>query len=306
MYIIIVGGGNVGFYLAKTLVAANHEVLLLEKDRTRYRTISEELGEVVMQGDGCQADQQLEAGFSRADAVVATTGSDDDNMVVCQMAKMEFSVPRTISRVNDPRNEKLFHKLGIDATVSSTKIIYNLIEQEVGGGELIPLAALNRGNIEIVEVDIGMKSPVVGREIKSLALPDEALIISVIRNDHALLPAGETVLIDWRQPCSARECRSERGTSPRIRGPPVGGRRTSDAVTEPPTPSLSKYASVMLKQSGDLQCRRHMSCSLKAYAMAHQPSQFIRCVFGPEEHVLPWNCFVHVTKEARSTKWNEK
>jgi trk system potassium uptake protein TrkA len=194
MYIIIVGGGNIGFYLAKTLVAANHEVLLLEKDRTRYRTISEELGEVVMQGDGCQADQQLEAGFSRADAVVATTGSDDDNLVVCQMAKMEFSVPRTISRVNDPRNEKLFHKLGIDATVSSTKIIYNLIEQEVGGGELIPLAALSRGNIEIVEVDIGLKSPVVGREIKSLALPDEALIISVIRNDHALLPTGETVL----------------------------------------------------------------------------------------------------------------
>jgi trk system potassium uptake protein TrkA len=110
------------------------------------------------------------------------------------MAKMEFSVPRTISRVNDPRNEKLFHKLGIDATVSSTKIIYNLIEQEVGGGELIPLAALSRGNIEIVEVDIGVKSPVVGREIKSLALPDEALIISVIRNDHALLPTGETVL----------------------------------------------------------------------------------------------------------------
>lgn len=194
MYIIIVGGGNIGFYLAKTLVAANHEVLLLEKERTRYRTISEELGEVVMQGDGCQADQQLEAGFSRADAVVATTGSDDDNLVVCQMAKMEFNVPRTISRVNDPRNEKLFHKLGIDATVSSTKIIYNLIEQEVGGGELIPLAALNRGNIEIVEVDIGLKSPVVGREIKSLALPDEALIISVIRNDHALLPTGETVL----------------------------------------------------------------------------------------------------------------
>jgi trk system potassium uptake protein len=194
MYIIIVGGGNVGYYLAKTLSEANHEVLLLEKDRARYRTISEELGEIVMQGDGCQADQQLEAGFSRADAVVAATGSDDDNMVVCQMAKMEFSVPRTISRVNDPRNEKLFHKLGIDATVSSTKIIYNLIEQEVGGGEIIPLAALNRGNIEIVEVEISKTSPVAGRSIKSIPLPDETLIISVIRNDHALLPTGDTVL----------------------------------------------------------------------------------------------------------------
>lgn len=194
MYIIIVGGGNIGYYLAKTLSEANHEVLLLEKDRARYRTISEELGEIVMQGDGCQADQQLEAGFSRADAVVAATGSDDDNLVVCQMAKMEFNVPRTISRVNDPRNEKLFHKLGIDATVSSTKIIYNLIEQEVGGGEIIPLAALNRGNIEIVEIEIGPKSPVAGREIRSLPLPEETLIISVIRNDHALLPSGETVL----------------------------------------------------------------------------------------------------------------
>jgi len=192
VYIIIVGGGNIGYYLAKTLVAAKHEVLLLEKDRLRYRTISEELGEVVMQGDGCEVAHQNQAGFGRADAVVATTGSDDDNLVVCQMAKMEHNVPRTISRVNDPRNEKLFHKLGIDATVSSTKIIYNLIEQEVGGGEVIPLAALNRGNIEIVDIEIGAKSPVVGREIRALALPAEALIISVIRDDHAVLPSGDT------------------------------------------------------------------------------------------------------------------
>ncbi len=193
MYIIIVGGGNIGYYLAKQLCAARHEVLLLEKDRTRYRILSEELGEVVMQGDGCQADQQLEAGFGRADSVVAATGSDDDNLVVCQMAKMEFNVPRTISRVNDPRNEKLFHQLGIDATVSSTKIIYNLIEQEVGGGEMIPLAALNRGNIEIVEIEIGTKSPVLNKEIRELNLPEEALIISIIRDEHAILPSGETV-----------------------------------------------------------------------------------------------------------------
>ena len=193
MYIIIVGGGNIGYYLAKQLCAAKHEVLLLEKDRTRYRILAEELGEVIMQGDGCQADQQLEAGFGRADAVVATTGSDDDNLVVCQMAKMEFNVPRTISRVNDPRSEKLFHQLGIDATVSSTKIIYNLIEQEVGGGEMIPLAALNRGNIEIVEIEIGTKSPVLNKQVKDLNLPAEALIISIIRDDHAVLPSGETV-----------------------------------------------------------------------------------------------------------------
>jgi trk system potassium uptake protein TrkA len=192
MYVIVVGGGNVGYYLAKTLAAARHEVLLLEKDRARYRTISEELGELVMQGDGCQADQQLEAGFGRADAVVAVTGSDDDNLVVCQMAKMEFNVPRTISRVNDPRNGPLFKKLGIDATVSSTKIIYNLLEQEVGGGEVIPLAALNRGNIEIVEAEIGPDSIVAGREVREIQLPPDALIISIVRDGHAIIPGADT------------------------------------------------------------------------------------------------------------------
>src|SRR5581483_5635106 len=196
MYVIIVGGGNVGYYLAKTLVAAKHEVLLMEKDRARYRTISEELGEVVMQGDGCEVAQQMQSGFARADAVVPVTGSDDDNLVVCQMAKIEYKVPRTISRVNDPRNERLFHRLGIDATVSSTKIIYNLIEQEIGTGEVIPLAALNRGNIEIVEIEIGPKSPVINQEVRALPLPAEALIISIIREDHALLPAGDTRFVD--------------------------------------------------------------------------------------------------------------
>lgn len=190
MYIIIVGGGNVGYYLAKTLAAAKHEVLLLEKDRARCRTIAEELGEVVMQGDGCEVAQQVEAGFGRADAVVAVTGSDDDNLVVCQMAKMEHDVPRTISRVNDPRNEKLFRKLGVNATVSSTKIIYNLLEQEVGSSDVIPLAALQQGNLEIVDIEIGERSPVLGRDIISLPLPQEALVISVIRDGHALLPAG--------------------------------------------------------------------------------------------------------------------
>lgn len=193
MYIIIVGGGNVGYYLAKTLVKTSHEVLLLEKNRTVHRTVAEELGEVVMQGDGCEVRIMEEAGVERADAVVAVTGEDEDNLVICQMAKMKFAVPRTIARVNDPRNEKLFHKLGIDATVSSTKIIYNLIEQEIETNEVIPLAALRRGNIEIVEIEIGSKSPVMSRSIQQLKLPGDSLIISVIRHDHGMIPTAETV-----------------------------------------------------------------------------------------------------------------
>jgi len=192
MYIIIVGGGSVGYYLARTLVKTTHEVLLLERDRASHRRLAEELGEVVMQGDGCEVRIMEEAGGARADAVVAVTGDDEDNLVICQMAKRQFNVPRTIARVNNPRNEELFHRLGIDATVSSTKIIYNLIEQEIETGEVIPLAALKRGNIEIVEVEIGPKSPVLGRQVQELPLPQNALIISIIRQDHGTLPTPET------------------------------------------------------------------------------------------------------------------
>lgn len=192
MYIVIVGGGSVGYYLAKTLVRTQHEVLVLEKNRAIHKQVAEELGEVVMQGDGCEVRIMEEAGVGRADAVVAVTGEDEDNLVICQMAKLNFNVPRTIARINDPRNERLFHALGIDATVNSTKIIYNLIEQEIETGEVIPLAALKRGNIEIVEVEISAKSPVLNKAIQQLKLPGDSLIISLIRQDHGMIPAADT------------------------------------------------------------------------------------------------------------------
>jgi len=192
MYIIIVGGGNIGYYLAKTLVNTPHELLLLEKNRITHKMIAEELGEVVMQGDGCEIRIMEEAGVGRADVVVAVTGDDEDNLVICQMAKMKFNVPRTIARINDPRNESLFHRLGIDSIVSSTKIIYNLIEQEIETGEVIPLAALRRGHIEIVEVKIRERSLVLGREIKQLQMPEGALVISVVRQNQGMIPAADT------------------------------------------------------------------------------------------------------------------
>lgn len=192
MYIIIVGGGSVGYNLAKTLVRHQHEVLVLEKNRATHKLVAEELGEVVMQGDGCEVRIMEEAGVGRADSVVAVTGEDEDNLVICQMAKLKFNVPRTIARINDPRNEQLFHTLGIDATVNSTKIIYNLIEQEIETGEVIPLAALKRGNIEIVEVEISEKSPVLSKAIQQLHMPGDSLIISVVRHDHGIIPTAET------------------------------------------------------------------------------------------------------------------
>ena len=201
MYVIVAGGGKVGHYLMRALIEAGHEVLLVEKDRPRAEYLTEELGEVVAQGDACEVRTMKEIGMERADVVVATTGDDEDNLVICQLAKRRFKVPRTIARVNNPQNEDIFHRLGIDATVSSTKIIFNLIEQQIETDEVIPLAPLQRGNIELVEIDIGLNSPVLGKRIGYLRLPQDALIISIVRDGHAILPnidvefqAGDSVI----------------------------------------------------------------------------------------------------------------
>ncbi|MBP6965205.1 MAG: TrkA family potassium uptake protein [Armatimonadetes bacterium] len=188
MYVIVAGGGKVGHYLSRALADAGHEVLLVEKDAGRAQYLTEDLGQVVAVGDACEVRTMREIGMERADVVVATTGDDEDNLVICQMAKLKFRVPRTISRVNNPSNEEIFHTLGIDATVSSTEIIFNLIEQQIETDAIIPLAALQRGNIEIVEIDLGPNSSVVGRRIPAVNLPQEALVISIVRDGHAILP----------------------------------------------------------------------------------------------------------------------
>ena len=194
MYIIIAGGGKVGYYLSKALVNAGHEVLVIEKDSRQAATLSEELGEIVAQGDACEMRTMKEVGMERADLGVAVTGDDEDNLVICQMAKRKFSAPRTIARVNNPKNEEIFQRLGIDETLSSTRVIFNQIEQRIETSEVIPLAALRRGNIEIVEIDLTDESPVVGRTVGSLEFPPQALVISIIRNDHAIVPHAKTEL----------------------------------------------------------------------------------------------------------------
>jgi trk system potassium uptake protein TrkA len=194
MYVIIAGGGKVGYYLSKTLVAEGHEVLLIEQDKREVDRLSEEFGEVVVRGDASEMRTMEEAGMARADVVVAVTGDDGDNLVISQLAKKKFGVPRTIARVNNPKNEELFHKLGIDQTVVSTKIIFNLIEQQIETDQVIPIAALRRGNIEIVEIDLSADSPVLGQTVETLALPADALLISIVRGDHAIIPDADTKL----------------------------------------------------------------------------------------------------------------
>ncbi len=195
MYMILVGGGNVGINLAKRLAQQGHEMLLLEKDSRQAARIADLLGEEnVMVGDGCEMITQKDAGFGRADVVVAVTGEDEDNLVICQMAKTVWNVERVLARVNDPSHEDLFRKIGIDQTVSATGIIFALLEQQISPDVVLPIGALARGNLEFVEVELGSRSPVLGKLVRDLPLPPHANLIWILREDQGISVAGDTVL----------------------------------------------------------------------------------------------------------------
>jgi trk system potassium uptake protein len=195
MYVVIVGGGKVGYYLSRTLVREGHEVTVVEKDRRRLSYLTEELGEIVHWGDGCEVRTMQETGMARADCVVAVTGDDEDNLVVCQIAKQRFGVKRTIARVNNPKNEEIFALLGVDRTLSSTRVIYSLIEQEVEVGEMVLLSALKEGKIELVSAELTKASPVVGRALKDVHLPGGTVIAAMIREEDVILPSATTELL---------------------------------------------------------------------------------------------------------------
>lgn len=196
MYMILVGGGNVGLYLAKRLIANEHEVLILERDPRQAHRLSSLIGaENVMVGDGCEMLTQKDAGFERADVVVAVTGEDEDNLVVCQMAKVVWKVKRVLARVNDPTHEDIFAQIGIDETVSATAIIHSLIEQQISPDVMLPVGALARGNLEVVEVELGPRSPVIHRRVRDLALPPHTNIVYLLRGDQGLPVHGDTELL---------------------------------------------------------------------------------------------------------------
>jgi len=184
MYIIVVGGGRVGYYLTKALLGEGHEVLLVEKNAAVCETISDELGSICIRGDGCEAVILAEAGTDRADMLIAVTGDDEDNLVACQLAKHKFNVPRTISRIRNPQNETLFKKLGIDVTISSTNVILEHIEEELPTHPLIHLLEIRDKGLEIVEVKIPPDAAAVGKSVKELLLPPGSSLFLIIRKNR--------------------------------------------------------------------------------------------------------------------------
>ncbi|HLN11733.1 MAG TPA: NAD-binding protein [bacterium] len=195
MYIIVAGAGKVGYYLTKALRAAGQEVTLIEKLRKRYDLLVETFGDSVILGDACEVSTLELAGAARADLVAAVTGDDEDNLVICQMAKRKFKVKRVIARINNPKNEVTFNLLGVDETVSSTKLIYSLIEQEVEIADVIPITALRRGHLELVEVTLTAESPAANRRVRDLALPPNCMLAILVRGETAEIIDGNTVLL---------------------------------------------------------------------------------------------------------------
>jgi len=196
VFVLVVGGGKVGYYLAKELIESGHEVALMEKDRARATQIADEIGSIVIAHDGCEGKYLGEAGCNRADVVAAVTGDDEDNLVICQMAKHHFDVPRTIARVNNPKNEALFRHLGVDELISPTRMVLSSIEQDIPVHELLHLAALGEGELELIEAHLQRGSPAIGRAPKDLAIPEGCSLFAVIREGVATSLRPETVMLE--------------------------------------------------------------------------------------------------------------
>lgn len=195
MQIVIVGGGKIGYQLAKMLSKDDHEVALVEKDPAICSEIAEGMDNVlIIEGDGCEVGYLEDAGIRKADVVAAVTGDDEDNIVVCQLAKEYFHVPRTVARVNDPKNEHIFNELGIDIPINSTGIIARIIEEETSLEDFINLMTIQKGKLALVRVDLMEKSPVVNKKIAKIKLPPNSVIVSIIRGKEVLVPNGETQL----------------------------------------------------------------------------------------------------------------
>jgi len=194
MYVIIVGAGKVGLNLARELIDKGHEVTLLESDRRRYLLVEPELGHVVHYGDATELWVLERAGVQRTDLVITVTGDDEDNMLVCQVAKEKYECERVIARVNNPRNLQHFKLLGIQPVVSATDLILRLIEHEVPRYGLIHLLALEEERLEIIELEVQSGAPAAGLRVADVSLPEGSLVISVLRDGRGFVPTPETVV----------------------------------------------------------------------------------------------------------------
>ena len=194
MFIVLAGGGKIGLHLIRALLAQDHEVALIERDLRVCEQVYNEFEEVqVIAGDGTNPELLLRAGIERADVLVAVAGRDQDNYLICKMAKDLFGVKRTLARVNDPRNDELFKLAGVDMAISVTSMVSRAIEYEIIPHEAMTLFTWHE-RMSVVEVDLPERAPVIGLPIRKLDLPESSLLAAIWRHGEALIPDGNTVL----------------------------------------------------------------------------------------------------------------
>ena len=195
MKVVVVGGGKVGMSLSETLLSNKHQVAIIERDPQHCNFLVKDLNAVVINGDGTNIQALTDAETQNADVLIALTERDQDNLVACQLAHYHFKVPRTIARVSNPHNRELFQKLGgVNTTVCTTEIISSLVEEKISLRDMITLLTFGEGGGVIVETEIREKSPSRGKKIAELNLPEECVIISVVREGKIIFPHGQTML----------------------------------------------------------------------------------------------------------------
>src|SRR6059036_1534947 len=194
MYVVVVGAGKVGWNLARELIDKGNELTIVESDRARFQTVEEELEHAVQYGDGSELWVLERAGIERADLVIAVTGDDEDNILICQVAREKYGVERIIARCNNPRNLEHFELLGIRPAVSATDLILRLIEHEVPHHGLVHLLDLKQEQLEIIELEVKDGAPAAGRQIADLELPDGCLVVSILRDGTGFVPNAETAI----------------------------------------------------------------------------------------------------------------
>lgn len=194
MYIVVNGAGKVGSHLCEILINAGHSVAIIDKRDDVCEKMAEHGGYLVIKGDACDIRSLEEAGIKKADVFAAVTGDDDDNLVSCQLAKTTYGVPRTVARVNSPKNEHIFYQLGIEG-ISSTTVISQLIQEEATVGDILTLRTLKKGELALVEVELPKdKCKVCNVPVKDLNLPEKCVLVSILRDNAVLIPTADTIL----------------------------------------------------------------------------------------------------------------
>jgi trk system potassium uptake protein TrkA len=196
MFVLIVGGGKVGLNTARQLMRLGHEIVLVEQRSSRFNIIAEELGdEALVFGDGTEVWVLEKAGIGRCDMIVAVTGDDEDNIIISQVAKLKFGVPKVVARVNNPFNQPTFDLLGVEATICATTALLNLIMHELPVHKFVHLLSLRRQNLDVVELEVGDSSPFANKYVQDIDLPEGALLAAIVRAGKALVARGSTEIL---------------------------------------------------------------------------------------------------------------